>query len=528
MKKLLLLPVLFTASLLAAQAPTWAEDIAPIIIENCGACHHPGGIAPFSLLTYAEAATYAPILAEAVTTGHMPPWPPDPGYAHFVGERVLTPEEIAAIAAWAEGGAAMGDPGEAPPVPSYPAGGLLSGTPDLVLRIPTFTINSATDLYRCFALPTGLTEDRTVVKLEVVPGNHSAVHHVDTYYDPEGHCLETDSLDPAPGFSCFASGGCDYYETTFYNWSPGGDPAIYPAGMGKRLAAGSTLVFEIHYAPGSQGKTDSTEIRLWFAPETDTLREVVASAFAEPFTMLENPPYIIRADSIMTFHTRLDFNDGNDYTLLRVSPHMHLLGVSMEAFMVDPEGDTVPLISIPHWDFHWQGYYTYPRPIIIRDGSSVFSRFVYDNTSDNPYNPNFPPKNVGWGPTTADEMLILFVEYVEYRPGDEHIVQDSSLITPAGEPVLPGESPNLEVRVTPNPSRDVSPPRISFTLAESAEIRLSVLDARGREVAVVQERYSRPAGAHLVQLGSLLPPGIYFALLQTDRGSGVEKFVIIN
>jgi hypothetical protein len=530
MKQLLLfLSVFFAASTLSAQpasAPTWSDDVAPIVYEKCGTCHNPGGIAPFSLLTYAEAAQYAPILEYAVTSGHMPPWPPDPNYSHFAGERVLTEQERATIVAWVQSGAAQGDPAATPAPPQYAVGGMLPGTPDLVLKIPAYTVTTTDDIYRCFSLPTGLTEDRFVTRLEIVPGNRSIVHHVDTYYDLDDDCVGGDSLDVLPGFNCFGN-VCDYYQKTFYNWSPGGDPAVYPPGMGKRLPANSSLVMEIHYAPGSDGLTDSTELRLWFAPVGEPIREVVAASWASAFGTLLNPPFVIPPDSVSAFHTRKTINQKQ--TLLRVSPHMHLLGASSRAWMLTPQGDTVPLIDIPKWDFHWQGYYTFPKPVIVAAGAKVETEFVFDNTADNPWNPNFPPEPVEWGETTKDEMLILFVEYVKYQPGDEDLVLDSSLVEDPTTPVHPAPlAEQFALRVAPNPSNG-APVRFDFTLREAGAVSLSLYDAQGRLVRELLRDERRPAGAQLALLpAASLAPGCYYAVLRTENGgTATQKLVVL-
>src|SRR6478752_7982278 len=102
-----LLAVSFAA--LAVAAPTFNQDIAPILYENCATCHRPGEVAPFSLLTYQDAAKRASLIATVTQKRYMPPWKPEPGYGNFDHVRKLTDEQITQIEEWAQGGAPEGD-----------------------------------------------------------------------------------------------------------------------------------------------------------------------------------------------------------------------------------------------------------------------------------------------------------------------------------------------------------------------------------------------------------------------------------
>src|SRR5712691_13060288 len=93
----------------ATAAPTFNKDIAPILYQNCATCHRPGEVAPFSLLTYQDAAKRASLIAAAVGGRFMPPWKAEPGYGSFANERRLTDAQIALIKDWAKAGAPEGD-----------------------------------------------------------------------------------------------------------------------------------------------------------------------------------------------------------------------------------------------------------------------------------------------------------------------------------------------------------------------------------------------------------------------------------
>ncbi len=512
--------LLFAAALSNAQDYTWAEHIAPIVYKKCASCHRNDGIAPFSMTSYEDAKNVAIAIKSAIESKHMPPWPPDPSYNRLAHERILTDEEKTAIFEWIAMGTASGNLSQVPPLPDFPENGDLPGTPDLVLQIPTYTIQATTeDEYRCFSIKNTLTQDAFITAWEVVPGNRSAVHHVLVYQDETGQCASLDAANSEPGYQCFGS-ACDGAEP-FGAWAPGGNPLTYPPGMGIRLKAGVDVIIEMHYPKGNAGEVDSTELHFFLSPAAG-MREVFFDAVADPWETNLNPPFTIPANQVKTFNTRLNFNFGADFTLLRVMPHMHLLGKSMEAWLDTPTPgvDTLKIIKIPKWDFHWQGMYALPKLVRIKNGTKLNTRFTYDNTTANPNNPNFPPQTVFYGEATTDEMLFLFVEYLDYQPGDENIIFDSTaLISPAVE--VPGEahSSAMLLPCQPNPVRDFM--SIPFYLPGTEEVSLEIFDLHGKLVATPLAKTSLPGGNHSVDFRGKLSPGLYF--VQMACGSGARK-----
>src|SRR5262245_27586834 len=171
-----------------ADNPTFTKDVAPILWKNCAGCHHPGHVAPFSLLTYRDAAKRAKFLAEVSTSRRMPPWRGEPDYGpHYVNERRMSDADIKTLAKWAAAGAPEGDPKDLPPMPKFPEGWQL-GPPDLIVRMPTvFTVPaSGPDVYRCFIIPLPIDEDRMVAAVEFHPGNQKVIHHASFHLDTKG------------------------------------------------------------------------------------------------------------------------------------------------------------------------------------------------------------------------------------------------------------------------------------------------------------------------------------------------------
>lgn len=514
MKHLVLFAFLLCGLGTRAQSPTWADDAAPIFFEHCASCHRDQGIAPFSLTTYESAQANASLIKWALETGFMPPWPPDPNYQHHAFERTLTDEERQLLINWVEQGAAPGNLANAPAPPVFPEGGDLPGTPDLVLQIPTYTSQATTaDEYRCFVFKNPLSEDRFVTAWEIVPGNREIVHHVVTFQDESGQCAAADDATPEPGYICFGN-SCAEAEM-FGAWAPGGNPLTYPSGTGVRLKAGADIVIQLHYPAGSAGAVDSTQIHFFFAPTNSSMREVQFAIVADPWSTNLNTPFVIPPNTIKTFNTRLDLNFGIDFSILRVFPHMHLLGKSMKAWAKLPDGSVQPLISIPQWDFEWQGMYAFQKLIHLPDGSQIETEFTYDNTTGNPNNPNNPPQTVYYGEETTDEMLFLFMEYLIYQPGDENIVLDSSLLTAVLEPSVNDFSVELGL-LAPNPVSDHL--RLEFSLQKADQISIDLINSMGQTLykPVINRPFTE--GKHQITLSVNLSPGLYFAVLRNGAG----------
>jgi hypothetical protein len=283
----------------------------------------------------------------------MPPWKADPAFQSHAQERLLSEEEIALVDAWVKNDAPEGNPANAPAVPVF------SGTeeiqnPDLSVQIPMYSIpdNLTSDLYRVFAIPISLPGNRFITGLEVVPGNREVVHHVLFYQDTSGQALEQDAADPLPGYTAF--GGIGVFGAKLIGaWVPGSSVQFYPQNMGVRLPQNAAIVLQIHYPVESAGEMDQTKINLRLSD--GNLREVFISPVLNHATSMTNGPLVIPANEVKTFHQQ--YTVLQQASLLGIAPHAHLICTSMKSFGITAQGDTLPFIDIPHWDFHWQGTY---------------------------------------------------------------------------------------------------------------------------------------------------------------------------
>lgn len=516
--------LLFIAALLIlrtgfAQSPTWATDVAPILYQHCTSCHNPSGIAPFPLITYADAFPNAPDMASDVSAHIMPPWPPDTSYTRFCNERTLSATEIQTIVDWANNGAPSGNLSSAPTPPTYSGNAVLT-TPDLVAQIPLYTVNTATDLYRCFVVPSGVTSTEYITKIEFIPGNRSIVHHVLLYQDQANTCVTLDNNDPGPGYTNFGGVGSNT-ATLIAGWVPGQGMYELPANMGIQLQANAKLIFQVHYPGGTFGQVDSTQVRMTFS--SGTVRNVSLDPIINHYTSLTDGPLYIPADSVKTFHGQ-EFVS-MDATIISIAPHMHLIGQQITNYAVTPIGDTIPLIQINDWDFHWQGFYNFRQPVHVPYGSTLYAHATYDNTTNNPDNPNNPPQAVSLGEATTDEMFIVYYAYLPYQLGDENIIIDSTMAVQEHVASVVQTPQLYDPFPVPSNGNDVT---VQFFLPDKTFAKIELFDASGRMVSVPMENAETSAGFGKASVSTNgLAAGTYIVKLSAN-GSVKTKTIVVQ
>lgn len=407
-----------------AQTPTWATDIAPILYANCTKCHHTGGAGHFPLLTFSDAYANAFNMSNDVSNGIMPPWPPDENYKHFAHERVISQTEIDAINNWVSGGRPIGDITQAPAQPTYSNGSQL-GTVDLSVKIPTYTVGANNDVYRNFPIPTGLIQGKYVTAFEVIPGNPMIVHHVLIFQDSTNAPATSDASDPGPGYTN-AGGTGSLASKLIGGFTPGTSPYYTPVGTGFRLPTGTNIVVQIHYPAGSQGLVDSTRIN--FKLSSTPLREITVYPLVNHLQNMTNGPINIAANTTKTYYEQYSVGSAN-YTFLSAFPHMHLIGRTIESFATTTlPNDTIRFVNVPDWDFHWQDTYVFPNAVKVPSNSTIKAKAFYDNTANNPDNPNSPLAAVHAGEATTDEMMMVFFGFMPYQSGDENLIIDRRVI----------------------------------------------------------------------------------------------------
>lgn len=487
---------------------TWSGQVAQIMYDNCTACHRPGGIGPFSLMTYESAAPEASNIGYAVSTSYMPPWTADLEYQSYAHERVLSTEELIAIQEWVNSGTPLGNANEVPPPPVYPSDGFIAAAPDVEVQIPLYTSQASNfaDDYVCFSLPLNLATSKKLRAFEVIPGNPQIVHHALAYIDETGS-YQSD-------LNGFCAGPT---EGLIGGYTPGALPTVFPSdganfNLGVTIPAGSNLVLAMHYPEGSAGQQDDTKIRLYFYDDEVQIREISTDPIIQNWNFNLPPEQITEVSAQFGFIPV-------DVSLLSTFPHMHLLGKSIESYAVTPDNDTLKFVRIPHWDFEWQEFYFFEQIQRVPAWSTIHARGSYDNTSNNPHNPNDPPQSVGAGLNTSDEMFLVYFHYLPYQTGDEllNLEELTNLPTFIRERErLVGEY----ISTWPNPFTDQL--SISTELKQQSVISLAIYDSHGKLVASPFSRQVFPAGRFTYEWkeGSGLSAGSYFYSMMIN---GVPK-----
>ena len=385
---------------------TYSRQVAPLLAANCTECHRQSGIAPFSLDGYQNAMRWSRMIAHVTSERLMPPWRAVHGFGEFRDARNLSAHQIGLLRIWSENGAPLGDPENAMPVSAGSRSKWRLGQPDLALRMPeSFDVPAdGDDIYRYFVIPTGLTQDQTVVALDFSPGDPRVVHHANYLLDTQQRARAEDAKDAEPGFSVFGTGGfLDYNAWGIGGWTPGADPWVSGGERGIWFPEGADLVLEVHYHPNGRATSDRSEIAVYFAkePVSEYLDGLVVGT--QDLTI---PP------GNDNYWRRFSMSVPAGITLTDITPHMHFLGREFISIATLPDGREIPLIRIADWDFRWQNTFSYLKPVHLSANSRIDTWVRYDNSAENPQNPTLPPRTVTWGWETGDEMSELWIGFV--------------------------------------------------------------------------------------------------------------------
>jgi hypothetical protein len=390
------------ASCLFAQ-PTFTKDVAPILQQNCQNCHRPGQAAPFSLLTYQQARPWAKAIKYAVLEKKMPPWYADPRFGKFANNPSLSQRDITTVKDWVDAGAPMGDEKDMPAPRQFVEGWSIP-KPDVIFELPKpFQVPAAGTLeYQYVIVPTGFTKDTWVSHVEAAPTNHSVVHHIVAYVRVPGSNYFKDMarneffVAPPNGKDAPKAAKDDVPNDWLAGYAPGQPPDMFEPGQGKLIPAGSDIVMEIHYVPNGKPTTDQSRVGLVLAKEPPAERAMTLSAGNSSFKIPPGDP---------NFPVKASYTIPEDVTLLGLHPHMHMRGKSAEYRIVFEGGRTETLLSVPNYNWHWQLWYNFTEPIKLPKGSKLECTEHFDNSPNNPENPD-PTKTVIWGQQTWDEMMV--------------------------------------------------------------------------------------------------------------------------
>ena len=395
----------FGAETSSARPVTFHRDVLPVLQKNCQGCHRAGEAAPMSLMTYQEARPWAKAIKEAVLTKRMPPWFADSAHGKWSNDRSLPQVERETLVAWADTGAREGDPKDAPPLRRFIDGWNI-GKPEVVFEIPKEYSVPATGTieYTYYVVPTGFTEDKWVQLAEIRPGNRAVVHHVIAFIRAPGSKWLRDAPVGEPyvpkksteGRREEGEGGGEF----LVGFAPGTVPEVLEPGEGKLIKAGSDVVFQMHYTTNGKAATDRSRVGFIFAKEPPKYRVLTAAA--------QNRKFVIPAGA-SNHQVDSEITLQEEAVLTAFLPHMHLRGKDFEYRLVYPTGETQTLLRVPKYNFNWQLSYYLEKPLVLPKGTKIECTAHFDNSANNPNNPN-PNLEVRWGDQSWEEMMIGFFD----------------------------------------------------------------------------------------------------------------------
>ncbi len=390
---------------LAAAAPTevtFHRDVVPVLQKRCVGCHRPGEVGPMSFLTYTSTRPWAKAIREAVRTKRMPPWFADTPHRAFANDPSLSADEIDTLVRWADSGAAEGDPKTAP-VPVRFTDGWNIGTPEVVITMPEPYVIPAAGVveYQHIVIPTGFREDKWVKAVEIRPGNRAIVHHAIAFVRPPGSKWLRDAQPGIPVTNSVRASSLPVEEMPEYllSYTPGRPPTGLPEGQARLIKAGSDIVFQLHYTPNGKETTDQSKVGLIFARSAPKERVATLPIANRTFVIPPGAPdHRVDAAAIVTQPARL----------LRLIPHMHLRGKAFDVRLIDGDNKT-QLLRVPKYDFRWQNAYSLAQPVFLKEGQKIECTAWYDNSKNNPFNPDATVE-VRWGDQSWEEMMLNYVD----------------------------------------------------------------------------------------------------------------------
>ena len=381
---------------LRAEASEYADNVAPIFVEQCQSCHREGGIAPWAMTDYRMLQAFAPAIKEAIVNLEMPPGQINRKYADvIINHRTLSDYEMKTIVSWIDAGAPV--EGDRDPLTEtvYSTSEWVHGEPDMIIEVPPQEIPAGPSAipYRYVGVDLGLTEDKWLRGSEFLPSEPTVMHHmlnsVAIPGERNGNILGTQG-----------AGQEEMNNAAISAYVPGGDPDFYDENTGGLLRAGSKVNLQLHYTPDGTPRTDKARIGLYFHDEGVVPEERMAGdcacIFPDKWTPIPpyDPNFMQEADVVLK----------NDVRLHTFLPHMHFRGKAMRATAFYPDGTEEELIDIPRYEYAWQLSYTWREPKFLPAGTRLHVQGWFDNSADNPMNPD-PSRLVPWGQMSEDEMF---------------------------------------------------------------------------------------------------------------------------
>lgn len=387
---------------------TYSSHIAAIFNKRCVECHRDGEIAPFPLTNYDDVIGWEETIVEVIQDQRMPPWFANPAHGKFRNDARLSEEEKSLIYKWVKNGMPEGDPSALPLPPKFTEGWRIP-EPDQIfhMRDKPFTVPAQGVVdYQYFIVETGWDEDKYIYAAEARPDNTSVVHHILVYIIPPGERVQTDARDVLVGYA------------------PGSTPVQLRDGIALQVPTGSRLLFQMHYTPNGYEQQDRSYAGVCFIDKKDVTK--LRKGRLAINTRFRIPP------NTDNHSVTADYQFHRDESLLAMTPHMHLRGKAFRYEAIYPDGKKEVLLDIPKYDFNWQLKYILDKPKRIPKGTTIHCTALFDNSKDNPANPD-PNKKVRWGDQSWEEMMIGFFDTIPIEANDKPKLSKNVAIDPSGE-----------------------------------------------------------------------------------------------
>lgn len=369
---------------------SYANDIAPILEERCVTCHQEGGIAPFAMSSLQMVQGWSPMIRETLITKRMPPGQIDAEYVDsFHDVYHITTEETQKLVHWIDNGSKSADDSDPLMEIVHSPVKWMNGEPDIIIDIPEQQI-PATGVqdYRNIMIPLELEEDIWVKAVEFEAGDTTVLHHIIAFsYGPDG-VNEFEILNQGIGLGAYA---------------PGNELNLYPEGAGYPLKAGGGLMLQMHYTTSGKEAVDASQIGIYTWDE-EPERPILGGSAADLDILI--PPNAGNHEMVASKKFR------KDSYLTMVGPHMHYRGSDANFKLVYPDGREEEILNVPNYQFNWQKTYDFKEPKFLPAGTEMVFRATFDNSANNPFNPD-PSSELTWGEQTWQEMFFGFFRYVE-------------------------------------------------------------------------------------------------------------------
>ncbi|MEW5686824.1 MAG: redoxin family protein [Pseudomonadota bacterium] len=369
---------------------SYAKEVAPILEKKCVACHSDGGIGPFAMTNYEMVKGFSPMIREAIRTDRMPPWNVDAHVGKFADDKSLTPAEIKTIVRWVDQGAPRGEGADPLAARKHVAQDWPMGKPDLILNIPAYTIPAAGVVdYQRPVMVNPLTEGRWVKAAAFRVNERQAVHHFLTGYLNEV---------PADG-----KGNESRWGASMGGYAVGAEATLWPKNVGTFLPPGGAIGVQAHYTPFGKEVTDKSQLGLYFYKPGEKPGLVMRNSVVVDNTI------VIPAGAARHKETAY-LTVPKEMLLYSAFPHAHYRGYASDLWLETPDGTRTRLLAMPRYDFNWQREYTFAQPIKVPAGSRLVANYWYDNSKQNPANPD-AAKTVVWGDQSWEEMFYTAIRY---------------------------------------------------------------------------------------------------------------------